>query len=382
MALVQRGSSIKCVIPKLHQLARNHCTGGVIEKSVFISQSTDVHTNMALEEWISKNYDLKNHQIMLFYKNDPCVVLAKTDNPWLDTNIATHPDEEHPVAMARRSGTGDLLYQDSGAANVTFFGCADHFDTDYNMTILKRGLFRKFGLKIQQEKDHLGYGNMIISKSGTTLGETVSYQNCSLFVDVNQTDATAAIEKEKNFKKKSNLLNISEINRKVTSDGVLSAIGGEYLRTAPFDLKDGGKELAARQRGYQMINPTETWFPGITELRTKLSAWNWCYGATPNFLITHSFSIPSHFLPHEMESSELRIQVQVNEGRIGDITLFVPPGLSSTGFTGEAKVITELKGEKFTEEALKKIESILNGSADNDKERFVTECVKRAMISI
>lgn len=57
-------------------------------------------------------------------------------------------------------------------------------------------------------------------------------------------------------------MNLSEECPKITVDGLLTAVGWEFLRTTPNSLIDGGKELASRQNGFQMINPTEQWFPG------------------------------------------------------------------------------------------------------------------------
>lgn len=42
----------------------------------------------------------------------------------------------------------------------------------------------------------------------------------------------------------------------------MKSVGWEYLRTHPLELIDGGMELANRQKGFQMVNPTEEWFPG------------------------------------------------------------------------------------------------------------------------
>lgn len=43
---------------------------------------------------------------------------------------------------------------------------------------------------------------------------------------------------------------------------MMKSIGWEYLRTHPLNLLDGGMELANQQKGFQMVNPTEEWFPG------------------------------------------------------------------------------------------------------------------------
>lgn len=57
-------------------------------------------------------------------------------------------------------------------------------------------------------------------------------------------------------------MNLVDENYHVTIKDVISAIGWEYLRTTPFSVKDGGKELASLQGGFHYVNPTNGWFPG------------------------------------------------------------------------------------------------------------------------
>lgn len=52
-----------------------------IKKSVFISQSSDVFTNLALEDWLYKNFDFSRHHVLLLWANDPCVVIGRHQNP-------------------------------------------------------------------------------------------------------------------------------------------------------------------------------------------------------------------------------------------------------------------------------------------------------------
>lgn len=61
---------------------------------------------------------------------------------------------------------------------------------------------------------------------------------------------------------KAKFLNLNEIDPKMNVDNVLSAVGWEYMRTSATSLKDYGIEHANKQRGFQLINPTEEWFPG------------------------------------------------------------------------------------------------------------------------
>lgn len=57
-------------------------------------------------------------------------------------------------------------------------------------------------------------------------------------------------------------MNLCEENPKVSVEKLISAIGWEYMRTPAFEIRDGGLELANQQQGFQMVNPTESWFPG------------------------------------------------------------------------------------------------------------------------
>lgn len=52
-----------------------------IEKSVFISQSHDVFTNLALEDWLYRNFDFTAHHVLMLWSNDPCVVVGRHQNP-------------------------------------------------------------------------------------------------------------------------------------------------------------------------------------------------------------------------------------------------------------------------------------------------------------
>lgn len=58
------------------------------------------------------------------------------------------------------------------------------------------------------------------------------------------------------------IMNLCEENPNVSMDRLITAIGWEYLRTPAFTVRDGGMELANQQKGFQMINPTESWFKG------------------------------------------------------------------------------------------------------------------------
>lgn len=52
-----------------------------IKKSVFISQSHDIFTNLTLEDWLYRHFDFTTHHMLMLWSNDPCVVVGRHQNP-------------------------------------------------------------------------------------------------------------------------------------------------------------------------------------------------------------------------------------------------------------------------------------------------------------
>jgi lipoyltransferase 1 len=121
-----------------------------IEKSVFISQSHDVFTNLALEDWMYKKMDFTKHHVMLLWRNDPCVVIGRHQNPWLEANIPLL--EKKGISLARRNSGGGTVYHDRGNLNVTFFMPKQRYNRPNNLQILARALHREWNLKAEINK--------------------------------------------------------------------------------------------------------------------------------------------------------------------------------------------------------------------------------------
>ncbi|KAI4499345.1 hypothetical protein M0802_005605 [Mischocyttarus mexicanus] len=126
-------------------IRQNSSNNDSIRKSVFISQSTDVFTNLALEDWLYRNFDFTNHHILLLWRNDPCVVIGRHQNPWLECDTGT--TEKHNIALVRRNSGGGTVYHDNGNLNLSFFTTKERYNRRYNLEIITRALYREWGLK-------------------------------------------------------------------------------------------------------------------------------------------------------------------------------------------------------------------------------------------
>jgi lipoyltransferase 1 len=116
-------------------------------KSVFISQSNDIFTNLALEDWLYRNFDFTNHHVLLLWQNSPAVVIGRHQNPWLEANTAILSD--HGIVMARRNSGGGSVYHDLGNLNLTFFTPREHYSRKNNLQLISRALLREWGLKTE-----------------------------------------------------------------------------------------------------------------------------------------------------------------------------------------------------------------------------------------
>jgi len=117
----------------------------------------------------------------------------------------------------------------------------------------------------------------------------------------------------------SQIRNLVDVNRMVNVAQLRSAVGYEYLRTAATTLEDGGSTQTMKQRGFQLINPTEKWFPGIEELRSNYSSWDWVIGKTPKFTVQKDLEVKG-----DEQDMKLKLSVEVEAVRSSYYYLIFP----------------------------------------------------------
>lgn len=49
-----------------------------------------------------------------------------------------------------------------------------------------------------------------------------------------------------------------------------------------------------KQNGFQLINPTEKWFPGLMKIRDTFASWDWRFGKTPKFTVQKDLQLKSN----------------------------------------------------------------------------------------
>lgn len=85
----------------------------------YISDSTDVYFNLALEEYFIRNVDFSDMDLLFIYRNTPSIVLGKNQNFYQEVNLFSFFHSEY--LLARRISGGGTVVHDLGNINFAFF---------------------------------------------------------------------------------------------------------------------------------------------------------------------------------------------------------------------------------------------------------------------
>lgn len=342
-----------------------------VRKSVFISQSNDIYSNLALEDWIYRNFDFAHHHILMLWINSPTVVVGRHQNPFAEANVSALM--RNGVELARRNSGGGAVYHDLGNLNCTFFTPRARYDRKYNLNLITRALYREYGISADiSDRDDITVMGKKISGTAAKLGQPNAYHHCTLLVNSNKLHLGESLVKDNaeviskaTASVPSPIKNLTDVNRTVNIQQLLSAIGYEFLRTPATQLTDGGRDLLMKQLGFQLINPTEKWFPGISELRENFSSWDWRVGKTPKFSVQKSIQLKSEGAEQQQqEQQEMKVKVDVEKGVIQEINLLVPG-------QEPIPVVSNLVGKPYMEDCFNGILDAMKGAS--------TENMKHAM---
>lgn len=147
IAMILRSSSTPlqtCKFSSANRTSDDSVEKATIRKSVFISQSYDIYTNLALEDWIYRNYDFTSHHVLMLWMNNPCVVVGRHQNPFSETNVSNL--KSAGIQLARRNSGGGTVFHDLGNLNCTFFTPRDRYDRKYNLNLMTRAIYREYGV--------------------------------------------------------------------------------------------------------------------------------------------------------------------------------------------------------------------------------------------
>jgi lipoate-protein ligase A len=94
-----------------------------MKRVYYYSNSNNVYFNLALEEYFVRNFDFSSYELLLVYRNNPCIVLGKNQNFYQEVHLQTFFNSD--VEIARRISGGGTVVHDLGNINFAFFEMHD-----------------------------------------------------------------------------------------------------------------------------------------------------------------------------------------------------------------------------------------------------------------
>ncbi len=109
---------------------------------IYLSNTHNPWFNLATEDWLFQRAPL-DQQILFLWRNQPCVVIGRAQNPWAECNLAKMVEDD--VLLARRQSGGGTVFHDLGNTNFTFISPLSNYHKDNNLTLVTQTL-NSFGI--------------------------------------------------------------------------------------------------------------------------------------------------------------------------------------------------------------------------------------------
>lgn len=232
-----------------------------------VSDSINPFENLAIEDQILKSIR-PNEKVLLFYRNKPCVVIGRFQNPWREINM----NELNQLPLVRRQSGGGTVYHDEGNLCYSFiYGERDHHKDDNNKILIEA--LKKFNIQARpSQRSDLVVGERKFSGSAFKQKKDSSFHHGTLLVNANLKSLGGILKSPyKELKGKgilsnpSPVVNLKELNPKLTMDALIKGITEEFSKY------------------YQGNVDTYDFDFSNQEYQEFLESWKWRTGETPEF---------------------------------------------------------------------------------------------------
>ncbi|KAI1796086.1 Lipoyltransferase and lipoate-protein ligase [Ganoderma leucocontextum] len=321
------------------------------QHSIYVSNSTDPYFNLTFEDWLFRHKS-PEEPLLLLYRDDPCVVIGRNQNPWKEVNIRAARRAGIPVI--RRHSGGGTVYHDLGNTNFSIHLPRASFDRHATAEVVMRavcslgvdanvndrndicvGKDKVSGSAYKIVKDRAyHHGTMLISTRLDTLGELLRSGK-----DTMQTRGVASV--------RSPVCNLRQQYAHVSHEGFVQAVVDAF-RTE-YDVHEKVLARPMSLSGYlttlptlqvQVVSDSDS-TENIEYVRRgmeKLQTWDWAFGQTPEFAYKIEYTFPWGAVSAEIRSKH---------GIILLCTLACAEGAEVTLKERLAVLVTRLQGQRY-----------------------------------
>lgn len=177
--------------------------------NVFIDNKgiTDPRINLAIEEYALKTMDVEKDSFLLFYINQPSIIIGRNQNTVEEIN--TDYVEDNGIIVVRRLSGGGAVYHDLGNLNFSFLtkDDGDSFQNFKKFTQPVVDALQKMGInsELSGRNDIMAEGRKISGNAQfSTKGRMFSHGTLLFDTEIDAVVSALKVKKRKSNQKESN----------------------------------------------------------------------------------------------------------------------------------------------------------------------------------
>ncbi|MDM5333859.1 lipoate--protein ligase [Ureibacillus composti] len=269
---------------------------------------TDPRVNLAIEEYILKNLDIEQDSYLLFYINQPSIIIGRNQNTIEEIN--TDYVEDKGVIVVRRLSGGGAVYHDLGNLNFSFITKDDgeSFHNYKKFTQPVVDALAKLGVQaeLSGRNDILAEGRKVSGNAQyATKGRMFSHGTLMFNLNIDAVVDALKVKKDKIESK-----GIKSVRSRVTN--ILPFLK-EEITIEQFKLEIL-KSIFGDEDQINYYELTDEDWEKIHEIsRNRYQTWEWNYGKSPRFNIQKTERFPS---------GGIDIRLEVNKGIIEEVKIY------------------------------------------------------------
>jgi len=272
-----------------------------LKPKIIHSTSTNPWLNLAIEEYLLAN--VGPEEVLLYlWQNDNTVVIGRNQNPWKECDCEALT--ANGGKLARRLSGGGAVFHDMGNLNFTFVMNKKHYDVRKQQRVivdalLKHGIEAVFSgrndMLIQGRKfsGHAYYSNGTNSYHHGTILVNTDFEKLSGYLN----PSAEKILSKSVASVKSRVINIAEVAPEMTTDLIKRSMAESF--SAIYG--------PATSSNFESTNDD------MVRLFEKYASWDWCYGKSPAFDVSHG---------KRFDWGEVEINLSLQKGIIKEVKVF------------------------------------------------------------
>lgn len=269
---------------------------------------TDPRINLAIEEYVLKNMDVDKDSFLLFYINEPSIIIGKNQNTIEEIN--TEYVDANGIHVVRRLSGGGAVYHDLGNLNYSFI-TKDDGESFRNFKKFTQPVIKalnEMGVKAELlgRNDILVEGRKVSGNAQfATLGRMFTHGTLMFNTEIERVVSALRVRKDKIESKgiksiRSRVANISEF---ISEEMSIEQFRKKIL-TSIFNGEENVKELELTEDDWKNIHALSA---------ERYANWDWNYGKSPKSNVQHS---------HRFPVGGIDVRLQVEKGTIQSVQIY------------------------------------------------------------